>query len=133
MNIEATPAMAALVERRTKAEQRAAALTDALDAVRLDVVNAVCGWRETAEAVARFDRSRMKLAKAGDVFLAAVRTAAAERGVEDWLVGKPYDDSAFFNLTDFINAATSLGPRAHEAAPVDAFRMVSTITTLAND
>ena len=67
------------------------------------------------------------------MFLAAVRAAAAERGTEEWLYAKPYDDSAYFDLADLTNVATSLGPRVHDAAPVDGFHAVRHITTLAND
>ena len=69
-----------------------------------------------------------------DVFLAAVRTAAAERGVEEWLYAKPYDDSGVLQpdrLHQRRHLAGATRPRRRPGGRLP--HGFPTITTLAND
>lgn len=132
-SISGTPNRDALDARRRDTEQRTAALSDAVENVRLDLLNAVLDHRESKAASAALDAARQNLRETGEAFRVAIRAAGAAMGVHDFLHGQPWDPSAGVAAAELAPHLTaSLGPRGADLPAVDAVTAVEAISRLAD-
>jgi len=130
-DVTGTPNLDELHKQRAQAEHDAAALADAADNVRFELLNAMTAYRESGDVDTALEAARTKLDKAAVPFRKALTEAAQTRGVADWLNGQLYDQSAKFHILDLAPAARgAIGPTALDLPPVDAFATLDTLTTI---
>lgn len=127
--IDATAHRTALDARRKLVQQRAGALTEALEQVARDLSTARDEWQVSGEPAAAVRAARSKLGKTADAFQKAVREAALAIGVDEWVAGYPFDDSADLAATDVDPRLRGQKP-AHAGDAVDSHTLIDLITNI---
>lgn len=113
--------------RLQRAEQRLLAVTEAVARAGQDVIDAKRSYRESTDARRGREKASRALAKAAESFAEALRHAAANQGVTDWLDGLPYDESAYVALDAIMPAASNFGIDASDLPGVDGVAIVGAL------
>jgi hypothetical protein len=129
-----TPNMDELIERRTRTAQQAAALADAVENIKRDLMTAKDTEIESGKPADKVAAARAKLIKAGELFTKALTEAVQARALLDWLNGMPYDPSAGVDVSVLAPAiGGSIGRNLLDAPPANSFDAITALVHLLDD